>query len=58
MARWNEMNDMLFLFGWALLFTTIIGTYWYILSYSHDSKKQIIAKQDAIMAKLIEIKHR
>lgn len=52
------MDDMMILFGWVMLFTAIIGTYWFILSYIQYTRKIIIAKQDAIMVKLIEIKPR
>jgi hypothetical protein len=50
------MNDILIFTGAILI--TIAITYWFILCAVADAKKVITAKQDAIMAKLIEIKPR
>jgi CHASE3 domain sensor protein len=50
------MNELIMI--GILLFVTIVGVYYFILCSISNTRKQIIAKQDAIMAKLIEIKHR
>jgi hypothetical protein len=42
----------------GVILVTIAITYWFILCAIANAKKAIIAKQDALMAKLIEIKNR
>jgi hypothetical protein len=50
------MDELLICTG--LIVITIGVAFWFILSAIADAKKIITAKQDALMAKLIEIKNR
>jgi hypothetical protein len=50
------MNEFLIILGTILV--TVIGSYYFILCAIANARIVITAKQDALMAKLIEIKLR